>query len=720
MNDIQREDFNKNEKNEEFDSTPPKLSELKDEPKKGGLRVVIVAVVVFGLIGLILTGLLFRKNVKKEVYETATEQQQRADEQRLDRQQKALDSSFQNLNVGEYSPAPISKQKGKSIGSTPFDVEEPPPAQGPPPVDNSVKLPEVLTQPLVDEAAAREKARMEERMAKLEQELRSQKEENERLRQEQELARQQPPPQPVTVVETKPATPPPPPRSSVYFNNTGVSTPVGAPPATNQPIPPGGDETVAAGNRPVDSPRTTLRSGGVLVKRAPFGTMIPIRLLGTVASNTLSDSYVRCEVIRDVQGRDWRIPRGTQLIGQASANSENRVFVNFIGYIDPRLNRLIKLKCQAVGQDGQNGFPAKVKHLDSRFNYVLNRLFNTATFLAQASLVRNRGFLVLPNTGDISILTGIPGIAGGAGIGMGGGSALRTYIKVQPNTEGYALVVETPEAVETIDAAGIEMTTTNIGGEGEEIRRILDDVERNDNSNQQGRRGGPFWDETPNTSRSRTGRGPAWNPQVESDFFTVSHETTEQPPCDCARLLQGPAQTQPTQGRAEDILLNAILAQAGRRSDDQKARALIRNELQAAGVLTSEVVQVWSEALLARQQQQSGADGGGQKLTAGPGGGFAHLKSYEQIMFELRQKEIGFFIFKTTLASRMQPRIVVAVLVTACAVLRFDPTVCGVLIAQVPRVINQNDRDAVNLAEYNQTMAKIKARLAEMGGGAYE
>jgi len=90
----------------------------------------------------------------------------------------------------------------------------------------------------------------------------------------------------------------------------------------------------------------------------PFGTMLPVRTQGVIFT-LRNNSYARVELTRDMVGNGWSLPKGTVLIGRTSGSEHDRAFVNVIGYIDPRENKLVTMKGEVLGNDGANGIPGK-------------------------------------------------------------------------------------------------------------------------------------------------------------------------------------------------------------------------------------------------------------------------------------------------------------------------------------------------------------------------
>ena len=74
----------------------------------------------------------------------------------------------------------------------------------------------------------------------------------------------------------------------------------------------------------------------------PFGAMLPVRTQGVIFT-LRNNSYARLELTRDFSGQGWSLPKGTVFIGRTTGSDADRAFVNVIGYIDPRENKLVKI-----------------------------------------------------------------------------------------------------------------------------------------------------------------------------------------------------------------------------------------------------------------------------------------------------------------------------------------------------------------------------------------
>ena len=185
------------------------------------------------------------------------------------------------------------------------------------------------------------------------------------------------------------------------------------------------------------------------VIKPPFGTQIPVRTLG-VTYSFRNNSFVRMEVMREVKGEGWSIPRGAQLIGRLQNSVRDRVYVQSIGYIDPRTNRLVRFGGEVLGRDGGTGLQGERKRLDSRVGFVLNRILNTATQLGNSFLLGRRG------SGGVLIPPFSANETAGAFNQEAQNQTPQFYVRVNGGTTGYLMVTDLPPAEDAEDAERIE------------------------------------------------------------------------------------------------------------------------------------------------------------------------------------------------------------------------------------------------------------------------
>ena len=185
----------------------------------------------------------------------------------------------------------------------------------------------------------------------------------------------------------------------------------------------------------------------------PFGTMLPVRTQGLVFT-LRNNSYARLELVRDMKGSGWSMPKGTVLIGRASGSEYDRAFITVIGYLDSRDNRLVKMSGEVLGSDGGSGIQGKRVVVDS--GGLKRALGKIASNGMQAAGLLASGFggqrtVIVDGAGNriISPLTDEASrIFGGAS------SDKRAFVKVEAGRPAYVMVADLPKDRPTIDAPG--------------------------------------------------------------------------------------------------------------------------------------------------------------------------------------------------------------------------------------------------------------------------
>lgn len=184
----------------------------------------------------------------------------------------------------------------------------------------------------------------------------------------------------------------------------------------------------------------------------PFGTMLPVRTQGVVF--TLRDnSYARLELVRDMKGAGWSLPKGTVLIGRASGSEYDRAFINVIGYLD-RDNRFVKVSGDVLGSDGGSGIQGKRVVIDS--GGIKRMLSKIASSGIQAA-----GMLASSFSGQRTVLVDGAGsriinpLTDEANRMFGGASGdKRAFVKVEAGRPAYVMVADLPKDRAAIDAPG--------------------------------------------------------------------------------------------------------------------------------------------------------------------------------------------------------------------------------------------------------------------------
>ena len=187
----------------------------------------------------------------------------------------------------------------------------------------------------------------------------------------------------------------------------------------------------------------------------PFGTMLPVRTQGIIFT-LRNNSYARLELTRDMAGNGWSLSKGTVLIGRTTGSEHDRAFLNVIGYIDSRENKLVSMTGDVLGSDGANGIPGKRIGLDrSGFKQTLRKVASGGLQVAStmAGALTGRGTVVIDGAG-YRLLEPVRDEA----TGLVGSSEKNAFVKVGAGQQAYVLVVDLPNRVEGADAPGQGVT----------------------------------------------------------------------------------------------------------------------------------------------------------------------------------------------------------------------------------------------------------------------
>lgn len=195
----------------------------------------------------------------------------------------------------------------------------------------------------------------------------------------------------------------------------------------------------------VEKPKTT---PAVL---PPFGTMLPVRTQGVVFT-LRNNSYARLELTRDCEGAGWSLPKGTVLVGRTTGSEFDRAFVNVIGYIDPRENKLVKMTGDVLGADGATGIPGKRIGVDrNRLKQTLRKVASGGVQVAgMMAGALGHGTVVIDGAGS-RVFNPLTDEARGS---LAGTDARNSFVKVEAGRPAYVMVSDLPKTVQAIDAPG--------------------------------------------------------------------------------------------------------------------------------------------------------------------------------------------------------------------------------------------------------------------------
>ncbi len=204
----------------------------------------------------------------------------------------------------------------------------------------------------------------------------------------------------------------------------------------------------------------------------PFGTMLSVRTQGVIFS-LRNNSYARLELIRDAIGKGWSLPKGTLLIGRTSGSENDRAYVNVIGYIDTRDNKLVKMTGEVLGSDGATGIPGKRVQVDrNRLGQTLRKVASSGVQVAgmMAGALGGRGTVVID--GAASRL--MNPLTDEAGRMINGAQDKQAFVKVEAGRSAYVMVADLPKELRAVDAPGEdEPTRTSVSLTDRDVMELI-------------------------------------------------------------------------------------------------------------------------------------------------------------------------------------------------------------------------------------------------------
>ena len=170
----------------------------------------------------------------------------------------------------------------------------------------------------------------------------------------------------------------------------------------------------------------------------PFGTLLPVRLLGAVYTLRESGGLVRMELSRAVRKNGFSYGAGTVIVGRLRGSEYNRAFISVFGAIDPKTGKLVKFEGDVLGTDGASGVAGTRKSVKSWGTRFLNALRETGGQVV--SVLASRG-----GRGGTVILGGTTGISGEVSSIVRGNSQANSFVVVRAGTEAYVLITDLPD-----------------------------------------------------------------------------------------------------------------------------------------------------------------------------------------------------------------------------------------------------------------------------------
>lgn len=189
-----------------------------------------------------------------------------------------------------------------------------------------------------------------------------------------------------------------------------------------------------------------------------FGSMLPVRLIGSIYTLRNSAGMVRMELTRVVEGDGYKYPAGTVLVGNIRGSESKRAFVTMIGLIDPATGELIKCNGDLLGIDGASGIEGRKRNLNGKWTQFFRGLKDTASsVIGSVGSIRGGSTVILSDQirrGSSELSDHISGTVLKS-------NNQTTFVEVPAGTTGYVLITALSNSSANEDA----INTRNQEGE---------------------------------------------------------------------------------------------------------------------------------------------------------------------------------------------------------------------------------------------------------------
>lgn len=208
---------------------------------------------------------------------------------------------------------------------------------------------------------------------------------------------------------------------------------------------------------PVTKPTTPDADPGKRISagQIPFGTLLPVRLVGAIYTLRNSGGVVRMELTQPIEGKGYSYPAGTTLVGNVRGGESTRAFVTVAGLIDPASGELVRFTGELMGTDGASGINGDRKRITGKWARFFRGLKDTAgSILGSVGSLRSGGTVILSEP----LRRGSERMSEDTSQSIFGNEREDTFLEVVAGTSGYVLVTQLPEATTATTAT----TTTAI------------------------------------------------------------------------------------------------------------------------------------------------------------------------------------------------------------------------------------------------------------------
>lgn len=175
----------------------------------------------------------------------------------------------------------------------------------------------------------------------------------------------------------------------------------------------------------------------------PFGTMLPVRLVGSIYTLRSSGGFVRMELTRPVEGKGYSYPAGTMIVGNVRGGESVRAFVNVVGLIDPVSGELVRFSGELLGRDGSSGIEGKRRNLTSQWARFFRGMKDTAaSVLGSVGAIRSGGTVILSEP----LRRGTESMTGDLSGAILKNESEDTFLEVAAGSNGYVLITGLPQS----------------------------------------------------------------------------------------------------------------------------------------------------------------------------------------------------------------------------------------------------------------------------------
>jgi len=190
-----------------------------------------------------------------------------------------------------------------------------------------------------------------------------------------------------------------------------------------------------------ESPKPT-SAIGASPGEIPFGTLLPVRLVGSIYTLRSSGGFVRMELTRPVEGKGYSYPAGTMIVGNVRGGESVRAFVNIVGLIHPVSGELVRFSGELLGTDGASGIEGRRRNLTSRWAQVFRGMKDTAaSVLGSVGALRSGSTVILSEP----IRRGTESMSEDLSGAILKNDRENTFLEVAAGSNGYVLVTGLPE-----------------------------------------------------------------------------------------------------------------------------------------------------------------------------------------------------------------------------------------------------------------------------------